>query len=74
MKVKFIPVILACSAILASANTISNVSAQTSAVAPVPATSYPVYPQYAVPPQDHFNGLPKILPVKFKISIQVLLS
>ncbi len=72
MKVKFIPVILACSAILASANTISNVSAQTSAVAP--ATSYPVYPQYAVPPQDHFNGLPKILPVKFKISIQVLLS
>lgn len=54
MKVKFIPVILACSAILASANTISNVSAQTSAVAPAPATSYPVYPQYAVPPQDHF--------------------
>lgn len=59
MKVKFIPVILVCSAILASANTISSVSAQTSAVAPAPVTSYPVYPQYAVPPQDHFNGLPK---------------
>lgn len=57
MKTKIIPAILACSAILASANMVPA-STQTPAVAPAPLHPYPAYPQ-AMPPQDYFNGLPK---------------
>lgn len=58
MKTKIIPAILACSAILASANMVPA-STQTPAVAPAPLHPYPAYPQQAMPPQDYFNGLPK---------------
>ena len=59
MKTKFIPVILACTVILASANPAATSSAQAPAVTPAPLAPYPVYPQQAVPPQNYFNGLPK---------------
>ncbi len=43
MKTKIIPAILACSAILASANMVPA-STQTPAVAPAPLHPYPAYP------------------------------
>ncbi|HEF1471194.1 TPA: PepSY-like domain-containing protein [Campylobacter coli] len=58
MKTKIIPAILACSAILASANMVPA-STQTPAVAPAPLHPYPAYPQQAMPLQDYFNGIPK---------------
>lgn len=72
MKTKIIPAILACSAILASANMVPA-STQTPAVAPAPLHPYPAYPQQAMPPQDYFNGLPKNINSQIKIYIQVLL-
>ncbi|KGI56291.1 PepSY-like domain-containing protein [Campylobacter sp. MIT 97-5078] len=59
MKTKLIPAILACFAILASANPAPTSSAQAPAVTPAPLAPYPAYPQQAVPPQNYFNGLPK---------------